>query len=60
MGINKVETSVCLRYKKEKKNHTQKKSQVQDMLLDAGFKSINVLHQLSLDLFGFCVLCYST
>lgn len=59
MGINKVETSVCLRYKKEKKT-TQKISQVQDMLLDAEFKSINVLHQLSLNSWGFCVLCYST
>lgn len=30
------------------------------MLLDAEFKSINVLHQLSLNSLGFCVLCYST
>lgn len=54
MGINKVETSVCLRLKKK-----QQKQQMQDALLDAELISINVLHQLSLNLLGFCVLLCS-
>lgn len=54
MGINKVETSVCLRLKKK-----QQEQQMQDALLDAELISINVLHQLSLNLLGFCVLLCS-
>lgn len=53
MGIDKVETSVCLKYKKKK--HIKKSN----MLLDAEFMSINILHQLSLNSVGFCVLLCS-